>query len=71
MGAKFRISPRIDAQLSQRTEGKIRDKTINKAQTKDQKLDRARKAIPENTKIPEVSKEIETENKDSEPTDTR
>lgn len=71
MGAKFRISPRIDAQLSQRTEGKIRDKTITKAQTKDQKLDRARRAIPENTKIPEVSEEIETENKDGEPTGTR
>jgi hypothetical protein len=35
MGAKFRLSPKIDAQLSQRTEGKTRDKTITKTLPKD------------------------------------
>lgn len=51
MGAKFRLSPKIDAQLSQRTEGKLRDKqkknnlnNLNKKQT-----------------VPEVPKEKEAE----------
>lgn len=58
MGAKFLLSPRIDAQLSQRTEGKIRDK--NKANVQKDNIAKTERKKPQNQEeIEESDLEIE------------
>ena len=65
MGTKFRLSPKIDAQLSQRTEGKIRDKNNTKIIPKEK--EQARVATrAKKQKIPEESKEPESGTEDTE-----
>ena len=65
MGTKFRLSPRIDAQLSQRTEGKVRDKPnlrSRKNENKNEKNDKENdKAIIESTRKSKVPNERRTE----------
>jgi hypothetical protein len=73
MGAKFRLSPKIDAQLSQRTEGKLRDKQNAQATQKD-KNDKNTKISAKKTKkqkAPEGSKESEAEQEESPQNTTR
>ena len=47
MGTKFRLSPKIDAQLSQRTEGKIRDRPNLRSKKNE---DKNEKSVKENDK---------------------
>ena len=62
MGAKFRLSPKIDAQLSQRTEGKTRDKqnTQNAQKSKNLKISKKTQK-PKAPEEPEESEESESE----------
>ena len=59
MGTKFRLSPRIDTQLSQRTEGKVRDKpnlrsrkNENKNEKNDKENDKATIESTRKSKVP-------------------
>jgi len=56
VGTKFLLSPKIDAQLSQRTEGRLRDKSTKKNVKTDNAKDKAKKP-----KVPEVPEEIAEE----------
>jgi hypothetical protein len=59
MGAKFRISPKIDAQLSQRTEGRTRDDKNSQSNQNDKNTKTTKKATK--LKEPEKPKELELE----------
>ena len=64
MGAKFRLSPKIDAQLSQRTEGKIRDKQ-NAQVTQNNKNTKISTRKTTKQKAREEPEELETEQNES------
>jgi hypothetical protein len=66
VGTKFLLSPKIDAQLSQRTEGRLRDKSTKKNVKTDNAKDKAKKP-----KVPEVPEEIAEEIEEVEETATR
>jgi hypothetical protein len=59
VGAKFRLSPKIDAQLSQRTEGRLRDK---QAKNTDKKLEKDVTVETEKTPKAKQPKGKETKN---------
>ena len=77
MGTKFRLSPKIDAQLSQRTEGKTRDKTNSKIPQKEPKENKVttrskkQKETEESLEQDSGTKDTDVQQKSEEPAKTK
>jgi hypothetical protein len=66
LGAKFLLSPKIDAQLSQRTEGKIRDKAEKSIPKEDKRVTRSGAKLTNKTSKPKATTAREPEEEEEE-----